>query len=235
MEPIITAITSQVRKTLIAIKASPPLLIAAVLIGAVLLCGFFAALMGSKAGEIAGALGSLIGGIVGAGGAVWAVFLMLSRQRNEETAKVADAVRTEVTTLVKYIIGAVHTCQNIKTGVVKIPRQAAAYIVQDFARDPVVYPAVADKVGLLPHPHATIEFYMRLSEAKTMVEMLRTKVDPPGIMYSSPPVEYVTPEFAASVVDSLSTALQLARPIVANKGDFSGKARLAGWVTGWSC
>jgi hypothetical protein len=67
----------------------------------VLLAVFLTALRHSKSGELAGALGSLIGGIVGAGGAVWAVFLALSRQRQEETAKVAEAVRTEVTTLLK--------------------------------------------------------------------------------------------------------------------------------------
>jgi len=65
--------------------------------GIPLLIAFLTAAVNSNAGEIAGALGSLIGGIVGAGGAVWAVFLMLARQREEETAKVAAAVRTEVT------------------------------------------------------------------------------------------------------------------------------------------
>jgi hypothetical protein len=51
---------------------------------------FAAALIGATTeGEIAGALGSLVGGIVGAGGAMLAVYLALSSQRKEETAKVA--------------------------------------------------------------------------------------------------------------------------------------------------
>jgi hypothetical protein len=45
---------------------------------------------------------------------------------------------------------------------------------------------------------------------------LRTKTDPPSATYVTAPGEYVTPEFAASIADSLITALQLARPIVAN-------------------
>jgi hypothetical protein len=196
----------------------------------VLICGFIATLVHSTAGEIVGALGSLIGGIVGAGGAVWAVFLLLSRQRQEETAKVADAVRTEITTLVKYVIGAVDICQQIKNGVVHVPQQDAQYIVKNFTSDPVIYPAIADRVGLLSHPHATTEFYMRLSETRAMVEALANKTDPPGITYSAPVMKYVTPAFAETVVESLITALQLARPIVSGEGDSSSKSQLGKWV-----
>lgn len=53
---------------------------------AVVLVVFLVALFQSKAGEIGGALGSVLGGFVGAGGAVWAVYLALSRQRDEEVA-----------------------------------------------------------------------------------------------------------------------------------------------------
>jgi hypothetical protein len=230
MEPITTSIRSQITRARLGIKGASLLLRVAVPAGAVLLAVFFAALMNSKAGEIAGALGSLIGGIVGAGGAVWAVFLMLSRQRKEETAKVADAVRTEVTTIVKSIILSIKVCQQIAEGTRHVPRQDARYIVKNLFSDPIVYPAVADRVGLLPYPQATTEFYMRLSEAKAMVEALRTKTDPPGITYSAPTVEYVTPEFAATIADSLGTALLLARSIVANEDDASVKVQLAGLV-----
>jgi hypothetical protein len=155
---------------------------------------------------------------------------MLSRQRREETEKVAEAVRTEVTTLVKYAIRAVGICEQIKKGIVKIPRQDAHYIVKNFAGDPIIYPAVADRVGLLRHPHATAEFYMRILEAKVMVEMLRTKTDVPGIMYTAAPVDLVTPQFAGSVADSLLTALQLARSIVADEEMSVGKPQFTAWV-----
>jgi hypothetical protein len=230
MRKLTTSIKSRVAKARLRIKASPPLLPAAVLIGALLLGVFSAALSKSSAGEIAGALGSFIGGIVGAGGAVWAVFLMLSRQRREETEKVAEAVRTEVTTLAKYAIGAITICEQIKKGIIKLPRRDAHYIVKNFAGDPVIYPAVADRVGLLRHPHATAEFYMRILEAKIMVEMLRTKTDVPGIMYTPAPVELVTPQFAGSVADSLLTALQLARAIVADEQISVGKSQFTAWV-----
>jgi hypothetical protein len=125
MQSITTSIKAQLTKARLRIKASPPLLRVVVIVGPfllVLLAVFLTALRHSKSGELAGALGSLIGGIVGAGGAVWAVFLALSRQRQEETAKVAEAVRTEVTTLVKYAIGAVEICEQIKKGVIKVSR-----------------------------------------------------------------------------------------------------------------
>src|ERR1700677_2551438 len=74
----------------------------ALFFGVGLFAWFFADLMDSKAGERAAAFGAVIGGIVGAGGAVYAVYLTLARQRNEDTAKVRAAVRTEVTTYSKY-------------------------------------------------------------------------------------------------------------------------------------
>jgi hypothetical protein len=226
MEWTIAEITSLTTKARSAIQAAPRPMLLAGSIGTVLLIVFFIFLVQSKAGEVAGALGSLIGGIVGAGGAVWAVFLMLARQRQEETDNVADAVRTEVTTLAKYVIASIENCQAIKDGL-KVPRQDAHNIVKSLASDPIIYPAVADRVGLLPHPHATAEFYMRLAEARTLTEMLRTKTDPQGIANMSPPRENITPEFASSVADCLITALQLARIIIANEGDASGKSLLA--------
>lgn len=203
-------------------------LLATAAIGLVFL--FFALdLLRSDAGQGAGALGSFIGGIIGAGGAVWAVHLTIARQRNEEIERVGDAVRTEVTAFVKYVIGAVEICQQIKDGL-KIPRQDARYIAKNFWGDPIIYPAVADRVGLLPHPQATTEFYMRLSEVRGMLEALRTKTDPQSFINVQAPPEHVTPDFAASIADSLITALQLARPIVASDGDPCTKSQLAAWV-----
>ncbi len=150
----------------------------------------------------------------------------MNQQRSEEIAQVSDAVRTEVTAFVKYVIGAVGICQQINNGL-KIPVQDARYIAKSFWGDPIVYPAVADRVGLLPYPHSTTEFYMRLSEVRSMLEALRTKTDLPSHMNVSVPPQFVTAEFAATIVESLVTALQLARPIVANEGSPSTKSQLA--------
>lgn len=190
----------------------------AVLFGVALLCGFGAALVGTKtAGEIAGALGGFMGGFIGAVGAVLAVYIALSSQRKEETIKVATAVRTEVSSLTTYIIGAVAICQDIATGKRKVPRTDAAYILRKLFAEPVVYKAVADRIGLLPHPNATAQFYLRISEAKAMVESLQI----PSVAQ-----EHVTTENAATIADCLITALQLAHGILSSDGD----PRLAEWV-----
>jgi hypothetical protein len=140
----------------------------------------------------------------------------IERQRNEEIANVRDAVRIEIAALVKYIIGAVGLCEQIAKGRTKISCQDAPYIAKSFWSDPVIYSAIADKVGLLSHAHATTEFYMRVSEAKNMLEILGNKSG----------LEFMTAKFAATVAESLITALQLARPIVANDGDPSTKSQL---------
>jgi hypothetical protein len=125
--------------------------------------------MGSAtAGEVAAALGSFIGGIIGAGGAILAVYLAWSEQSKQEVSKVSAAVRTEMVSLAKYVIGAIEICEGITTGKIDVPAQNAQYVMQKLWADPIVYPAVADRVGLLPHPHATTEFYMRLGEAKSI-------------------------------------------------------------------
>ncbi|MGH6974599.1 MAG: hypothetical protein ACRED6_08230 [Stellaceae bacterium] len=93
--------------------------------------------------------------------------------------------------------------------------------------DPIIYAAVVDRVTLLPHPSATAEFYMRHSEAKSMVEVLRTKSNPSSATYVSPPPEFVKPDFAATIADSLITALLLARTIIGNDGDVAPSSKFA--------
>lgn len=121
--------------------------------------------------------------------------------------------------LVTYIMGAIEICQTIVSGVrPQVPRKDAGYIMRKLFVEPVVYKAVADRIGLLPHPNATAQFYMRLSEAKAMVELLQM---------ANVEQQYVLPENAATIADSLITALQLAHGILAGDGD----PRLADWVT----
>jgi len=197
-------------------------------LGVALLCAFFAALLGSAtAGEVAGALGSFIGGIIGAGGAVLAVYLAWSEQTRQEVSKVSAAVRTEIVSLAKYVIGAIEICEDITTGKTVVPAQQAQYVMQKLWADPIVYPAVADRVGLLPHPHATTEFYMRLGEAKAMAQAIRLKASADALLNPVLAAQIrVTPDNAAAIADSLITALQLAKSILANSPD----SRLGEWI-----
>ncbi|MFA6204770.1 MAG: hypothetical protein WC689_01005 [Methylocystis sp.] len=161
--------------------------------------------------------------------AAWLQITAIDRQRNDEITNVRDAVRVEITAFVKYVMGAIDLCAQISKGAVKIPRQDARYIAKNFWGDPVIYPAVADRVGLLPNAHAITQFYMRISEVKGMLEALRTKTNAPSITHNTA-LENVTPEFAASIAESLVTALQLARPIVANEDGASSKSKLGDFV-----
>jgi hypothetical protein len=195
--------------------------------GAAGACLFITALRHSHSGELAGALGSLIGGAVGAGGAVWAVFLLLRQQGKEEAVKVETAVQTEITTLVKYVIGAIEICKQIKAGITHVPEHEAEYIVKNFAADPVIYTAVADRIGMLSHPQATTEFYMRLAETKAMVEALARKA---ASSYATPNVQFVRPDFAEKIAESLITALQLARSVIADDISHADKQVLGEWV-----
>jgi hypothetical protein len=155
-----------------------------------------------------------IGGLIGAAGAVWAVYLTLGKQRKEETKKVSSAVATEVAALVKYVIGAVEICIEIAKGARRVPQTDAGYIVRKVLAKPTVYNAVADRVGLLPHPDATTQFYFRIEEVKAAASAVETAVKfqwTPGIGGSLP---LMTRDLVLPIADILITALQLARPIL---------------------
>jgi len=113
---------------------------------------------------------------------------------------------------------------------VRIPRQEAASISKNLSLDPVVYPAVADRVGLLPHPEATVGFYMRIAEAKAMLELLAKPPPVSQTMNVSAPPQIVSPDNAATVADCLITALQLAQPIIADDTHSSERAWLDSMV-----
>jgi len=96
--------------------------------------------------------GGFLGGLVGAVGAIYAVYLTLRKQRKDETNNVTSAVVTEVTALAKYVVGAVEVCIEVAKGERRVPQTDAAYIVRKLFAPPTVYNAVADRIGLLPHP-----------------------------------------------------------------------------------
>jgi hypothetical protein len=180
--------------------------------GVLLLWWFAVDLWNSKPGERVAALGAVVGGIVGAGGAIFAVYAAITRQRNEDTAKVRAAVRTEVTTYSKYVIGTLEVCEGIAKGIVQIPMAQATYIGKNLI-DPVIYTAVADRIALLQRPQVTVEFYMRVAEAKSNLDVMRMKVS--GLTQIQSSMTNVQPDNAAVVADSLITALQLAHSIIA--------------------
>jgi hypothetical protein len=155
------------------------------------------------------------GGLIGAVGAIFAVYLTLGKQRKDETNNVTSAVVTEVTALAKYVMGALDICIEVAKGQRRVPQTDAAYIVRKLFAAPTVYNAVADRIGLLPHPDATTQFYMRLEEVKASTGAIEMAVKfqwAPGM--GPPPL--ISRDIIAPIAEMLITALQLARPIIAD-------------------
>jgi hypothetical protein len=154
------------------------------------------------------------GGLIGAVGAIFAVYLTLGKQRKDETNNVTSAVVTEVTALAKYVMGALDISIEVAKGQRHVPQTDAAYIVRKLFAPATVYNAVADRIGLLPHPDATTQFYMRLEEVKASASAIEMAVKfqwAPGM--GPPPL--ITRDIVAPIADMLITALQLAGPIIA--------------------
>ena len=191
----------------------------ALLILAVVLVAYIFALDHANAGEVAGAIGSLVGGFVGAVGAIYAVFLAMSRQRSEERTKVSGAIQAEVLYLCKYVTGTLDVCIKIANGTVKIPRRDADNVARNLLVDPVVYPAVADRIGLLPHPLATVGFYTRIAEVKAMLAILAKPPEVSQTMYVAAPPDFLNKNDAQCVAVCLITALDHAKPILRDDAD----------------
>ena len=188
---------------------------------------FYRALLDTNdPGAFASALGSVIGGLVGAIAAVMTVYLTIKTQRIEEAIKISHAVRIEMQNLAKYIVGAIDLCIKIQNRSITIPRQDATYITKNFSFEPVVYPAIADRIGLLPHPEATVGFYMRIAEAKAMLEMLSKAHEISSTTNVSAPQEPINSTNVQPVVDCLITALQLVIPIISDNLDAAHKNKI---------
>src|SRR5260221_8804782 len=75
-----------------------------------LLSIFVCSLIQARPGEVAAAIGSILGGIVGAGGAVIAVYLLISQQRNVDKNNISKAVLREVIECCKIIMESLDIC-----------------------------------------------------------------------------------------------------------------------------
>jgi hypothetical protein len=128
---------------------------------------FFAALMGSSSGEVASAVGSVVGGGLGALGAAGAVYLTLQGQRQEDRSRIQEAIVREVIEFGRLAVGQLDICESIRTGVVKIPTGKLTEVMR--MPEPTVYPAVADKIGVLWAPQRVVAFYMRIKEVEVMI------------------------------------------------------------------
>lgn len=131
-------------------------------------------------------------------------------ERAREVLNIRVAVRTEIIAFCKFVIGVLDICGGLARQEWQMPRSDTNAIVKSL-QEPIVFPAVADRVALLPNPHLAVQFYLRLEEAKAMAQAMAMAT---ATNLSVPPV-IVTPENAATIADCLITALQCARPLVA--------------------
>ena len=122
--------------------------------------------------------------------------------KNSDTAA-TDAIRREVIEFSKFISGNLEICGHINAGT-QVPRRDLPSIMKT-GIEPVVYPAIADRIGRIPFPQQVVSFYTRIAEAQAIIEIVAK-----GPGHDTP----VTPALAQSLADSLITALQLAKAIV---------------------
>jgi hypothetical protein len=133
----------------------------------------------STAGERLGALGGVLGGLLGALGAALAVFLTLRGQRRDEAETIRDAARREVQEFSRLVAGNLDTCRDIAAGTVRIPPGDLPTIM--LMPKPVIYQAIADRIGRLDRAESYVTFYARIAEAERLVAILAARSQPPAI------------------------------------------------------
>jgi hypothetical protein len=151
--------------------------------------------------------GSVLGGIVGAGGAVSAVYLLIVRQRHEEANNASNAVRREIIGFSELVMSALRICECIKSGDVHVIRKTAQSIMTP--PDPIVYRAVADRIGLLSDAQGMVSFYMRMVEIQQAVQIIVA-----GSLGDDSAL--VPGEEAETIAKSLIIACRLARAIISH-------------------
>jgi hypothetical protein len=166
---------------------------------------FLTALSSSKSGEIAGALGSVVGGVIGALGSAAAVYIMLKGQRDDEIEKISAAVLREITELCKSPIGQLTACAGIQTGQIRCPKSELKGLFH--TPSPIIYQAVADRIGRLPAATLVVTFYMQLQETRGLVAVIEN---------SAPTDEIVTAGHIQVLADNLISQCQLARLILSS-------------------
>jgi hypothetical protein len=142
----------------------------AIVLGAFVLCGFLAALMGSHSGEVAGALGNVVGGTMGALGAALAVYLTLRGQREDEAEKISTAIIMEVAQLAKFPKEQLVTCRAIHKRMFSPPRDQLDALMQ--TPQPILYLAAAERISRVPRPALVVAFYNGLAEVQATVNVI---------------------------------------------------------------
>lgn len=105
--------------------------------------------------------------MITAGGAAFAVYLAIRGQRSEDQMRIRGAVLREVIEFSRLILGHLETYDSIGLGRMELPgpKLIGAIVVPA----PTIYPAIADRIGLLPSPQIVVAFYCRIAEIVTVM------------------------------------------------------------------
>jgi hypothetical protein len=134
-------------------------------------------------------LGSLIAGIVAVGVAVWAArsayssamkqvgattkatndqINVLRTQEDRQAENVREAVQIEITTMVTGVINVANLLGPLRKGGQTLLPQTREIIARSLIT-PTIFPAIADRVGLLHDPYPVVIFYSKVATARSFI------------------------------------------------------------------
>jgi hypothetical protein len=133
----------------------------------------------------------------------------LSRQRDaalrsEEINNISNAIRREIIVFSEILINQLRILEVIKSNKITVMRKNIHSVIMN--PDPIIYKAVANRIGMLPYP--VVQFYMRMVEIQDAVQIIF--VGPDGENASVPGAE------AETMAKSVIIACRLARAIISH-------------------
>jgi hypothetical protein len=170
---------------------------------------FLLSLRTASSDGITGGIGSLLGGILGALGAAWAVYLTLAGQRHEDRKRIHDAIVMEIIEFSRIVVGHLATCENIRAGIISVPVIELPNLLT--TPSPIIYPAVADRLGVLKSPQKVAAFYTRLTEVSTMADRIANAVPYIGHTLNGEHIKLLT--------EALVDICQFALMVINDSGD----------------
>jgi hypothetical protein len=135
----------------------------------------------------------------------------LRTQEDRQAENVREAVQIEITTMVTGVINVANLLGPLRKGGQTLLPQTREIIARSLIT-PTIYPAIADRVGLLHDPYPVVIFYSKVATARSFITS--SWLDEMGR----------ASDFLGLSLVTLQEALLLARPIVA--GEIFGGQRL---------
>jgi hypothetical protein len=133
-----------------------------------------------------GLVGAIIGALLSAGVGRWTAKDLFRRQHEKEARDLAISIHAELADrAARCVSDYIHPWKEVKAMVGRTNKGTSSWVAKFRPADPVVYPSVAGKIGLLPAEaiFPVLQFYFRLDALRREIDGLTADFEPNQEIY----------------------------------------------------